>query len=216
MTEAMRLLFLLRPIYYLLYHHFAWTYDLVADMVSLGQWRDWVRTALPHLNGRVLELGFGPGHLQIEMQGRGLSPFGIDESRFMARQASRRLKKAGADRRLVRGLAQSLPYPAEAFDTVAATFPAEYIFDLRTLDEVRRVLTPGGRFVILPLAWVTGVRPLERLVAWLMRVSGESPGEPGQLPAAVQDRFAAGRFEVQKETVTLPKSKVLVVVARKV
>jgi ubiquinone/menaquinone biosynthesis C-methylase UbiE len=84
-------LLLLRPIYYLLYHQFAWAYDFVASLVSLGQWRDWVRTALPHLNGRVLELGFGPGHLQVEMQKRGLIPFGVDESRFMARQASQRL-----------------------------------------------------------------------------------------------------------------------------
>ena len=61
----MRLIFsLLRPVYYLLYHHFAWTYDLVADIVSLGQWKDWVRTALPYLDGCVLELGYGPGHLQ--------------------------------------------------------------------------------------------------------------------------------------------------------
>jgi ubiquinone/menaquinone biosynthesis C-methylase UbiE len=210
------LLLLLRPIYYLLYHHFAWTYDLVADMVSLGQWRDWVRAALPHLNGRVLELGFGPGHLQVEMQKRGLISFGIDESRFMARQASRRLKKSGTDRRLARGLAQALPYPDAAFDTAVATFPAEYIFDPRTLDEVRRVLAPGGAFVILPVAWVTGVRPLERLAAWLMRVTGESPGEPEELPEAVKSRFAAGRFEVRKETVTLPKSKVLVVIARKI
>jgi ubiquinone/menaquinone biosynthesis C-methylase UbiE len=209
-------LLLLRPIYYLLYHQFAWAYDFVASLVSLGQWRDWVRTALPHLNGRVLELGFGPGHLQVEMQKRGLIPFGVDESRFMARQASQRLKKSGTDRRLVRGLAQALPYSDAAFDTAVATFPAEYIFDPRTLDEVRRVLAPDGRFVILPVAWVTGVRPLERLAAWLMRVSGGSPGEPGELPEAVKSRFAAGRFEVRTETVTLPKSKVLVVVARKV
>ncbi|KAF0107889.1 MAG: type 11 methyltransferase [Anaerolineaceae bacterium] len=209
------LLLILRPIYYLLYHHFAWTYDFVADMVSLGQWRDWVRTALPHLDGRVLELGFGPGHLQLFLAEKGLVSFGVDESRFMARQASRRLRKAGADRRLARGLAQSLPFPDAAFDTVAATFPAEYIFDPRTLTEVHRVLAPGGRFVILPVAWVTGIRPLERFVAWLNRVSGEAPGEPGQLPAAVQARFAAGRFEVRKETVTLPRSKVLVVIAKK-
>jgi len=144
------LLLLLRPIYYLLYHQFAWAYDFVASLVSLGQWQDWVRTALPYLDGRVLEIGFGPGHLQVEMQGRGLRPFGIDESRFMARQASRRMKKAGADPRLARGLAQALPYPAGTFDAAAATFPAEYIFDPRTLDEVHRVLAPGGTFVILP------------------------------------------------------------------
>jgi len=209
------LLLLLRPIYYLLYHQFAWAYDFIASLVSLGQWQDWVRTSLHYLEGRVLEIGFGPGHLQIEMERRGLRPFGVDESRFMARQASRGLKKAGMTPHLARGLAQALSYPSGTFDTVAATFPAEYIFDPHTLDEVQRVITPGGKFIILPMAWITGLRPLERFVAWLMRVSGEAPGESGQLPAVVRERFAASGFEVQRETLTLPKSKVLVIVAKK-
>jgi ubiquinone/menaquinone biosynthesis C-methylase UbiE len=207
---------LLRPVYYLLYHHFAWTYDLVADIVSLGQWKDWVRSALPYLEGRVLELGFGPGHLQQSLHVRGQLSFGVDESRFMARQAARRLKRSGADLRLVRGLAQALPFPAAAFDTVAATFPADYIFSKHTLDEAYRVLTPQGRLIILPMAWLTGNRPLERLVRWAMRVSGETTGVPGQLPQPVQERFAASRFEVRKETVKLPKSMVSVLIAQKI
>ncbi len=212
----MRLIFsLLRPVYYLLYHHFAWTYDLVADIVSLGQWKDWVRTALPYLNGRVLELGYGPGHLQQSLHEKGQLSFGVDESRFMARQAARRMKCSGADLHLVRGLAQALPFPDAAFDTVAATFPADYIFSKSTLDEAYRVLTPEGRLVILPMAWLTGTRPLERLVKWAMRVTGETTAVPGQLPEPVQERFAASRFTVRRETVKLPKSVVTVIVAKK-
>jgi ubiquinone/menaquinone biosynthesis C-methylase UbiE len=213
----MRLIFsLLRPVYYLLYHHFAWTYDLVADIVSLGQWKDWVRTALPYLNGRVLELGYGPGHLQQSLHARGQISFGVDESRFMARQAGRRLKRAGADLRFVRGLAQALPFPDAAFDTIVATFPAEYIFSKSTLDEAYRVLTPQGRLVILPMAWLTGKGPLERLVKWAMRVTGETTGVAGQLPEPVKERFAASRFTVQRETVNLPRSLVTVIVGKKV
>ena len=206
-------LFLLRPVYYLLYHQFAWTYDFVAGIVSLGQWRNWVQVALPYLHGRVLELGFGPGHLQLSLHQKGLLSFGMDESRFMARQASRRLQKAGAVLRLSRGLVQSLPFPAGAFDTVVATFPAEYIFDPRTLDEIRRVLIPGGALVILPLAWITGIRPLERFIAWLMRVTGEAPGQPGFLPAPVRSLFTSRGFDLRQEIVSLPKSKVLVLLA---
>jgi len=54
---------LLRPIYYLLYHHFAWTYDLAADIVSLGQWRNWARAALPHLDGRGPTISAAPKRL---------------------------------------------------------------------------------------------------------------------------------------------------------
>ena len=209
------IMLLLRPVYYLLYHQFAWTYDFVAGIVSLGQWKEWVRTALPYLEGRILELGFGPGHLQLSLHQRGLTPLGLDESRFMARQAYRRLREQGISPGLVRGLVQALPFPDAAFDSVVATFPAEYIFDPCTLEEVRRVLARSGKLVLLPMAWVTGIRPLERFIAWLMRVSGETTGRPGELPAAIKDRFTQGGFEVRNETIELPRSKVLVLVAKK-
>ena len=49
-----------------LYTQMAWTYDLVAAVVSVGMWTSWVRSTLTYLNGpQVLELGHGPGHLQI-------------------------------------------------------------------------------------------------------------------------------------------------------
>lgn len=208
------LLLLLRPIYYLLYHHFSWTYDLVAWTVSLGRWNDWVQMALPFLDGRVLELGYGPGHLQQKMTERGLHPFGLDESRFMARQASCRLKKAGLTPHLSRGLAQSLPWTADTFDCAVATFPADYIFDPRTLDEVYRVLAPGGKFIVVPMAWVTGKRPLERLAGWLLWVTGQAAGLEGILEAT-EARFRAGRFEVRHELVEEKGSRVLVIIAEK-
>lgn len=212
----MRLIaWLLRPVYYLLYHHFAWAYDFAADIVSLGQWKDWVKSALPYLEGRVLELGYGPGHLQKLVHEREQISFGVDESRFMARQAARRLKQSSAELHLVRGLAQALPFPDGTFDTVAATFPADYIISESTLDEAYRVLTQAGRLVILPMAWLTGVRPVERLVKWAMHVTGETTSMPGQLPESVQELFTASKFQVRKETVILPKSMVTVIIAKK-
>ncbi|MGD1994820.1 MAG: hypothetical protein PVI59_16625, partial [Anaerolineae bacterium] len=56
-----------RVFFRLLYNQCAWTYDLVAWVVSLGQWNAWGRTAMPHLSGgRVLELAHGAGHLLVE------------------------------------------------------------------------------------------------------------------------------------------------------
>jgi SAM-dependent methyltransferase len=209
------IIFLLRPIYYLLYHQFAWTYDFVAAVVSLGRWQDWVRTALPFLNGRVLEIGFGPGHLQLYLNEKKLPAFGLDESRQMAHQASRRLRKQGHIYRLSRGYAQSIPFAEGVFDSAVATFPAEFIFDPQTLEEIRRVLMPAGKLIILPLAWITGTRLLERLVAWLLQVSGEAPGKPGPVSAVTRDRFARLGFEVRSEIVELKGSQVLVLVANK-
>src|SRR6185503_12928096 len=141
---------ILRFFFKLLYHQFAFTYDLVAATVSLGRWKNWVISILPFVEGpRVLEIGFGPGHLQRILLSRGLIAFGVDESRQMTRLAKYNLRKqqtsavqivSGFQRQtttqlqsvhtqinLTRGLAQHLPFPNRAFDTIVATFPAEYI-----------------------------------------------------------------------------------------
>ncbi len=204
---------LLRTFFSLLYHQFAWTYDLVAATVSLGRWKSWVMSSIPYLNGKVLEIGFGPGHLQKVLNEHGWPVFGLDESRQMARQAGKRLKKRGLPVRLARGLAQSLPFRDQAFDSVVATFPSEYIFDVHTLKEVRRVLATGGRFVILPTAWITGGGPLERLAAGLFRLTGEASGKPQPLRREAQEQFQQAGFAVQSELVPLRGSQVLVIIA---
>ncbi len=69
--------------------------------------------------------------------------------------------------------------------------------------------------VIVSMAWVTGTRPLERLMAWLFRVTGEAPGMPGPLSVEMAARFRRAGFRVRSELVEIPGSRVLVVVAEK-
>jgi ubiquinone/menaquinone biosynthesis C-methylase UbiE len=209
------LLRLLRTVYYLLYHQFAWTYDLVAAVVSLGLWKDWVKTALPFIHGRVLEIGFGPGHLQVALGKKGLSVFGLDESRQMAKQAGGRLRKGDLPIRLMRGYAQNIPVRENSFDSVVATFPSEYIFDRRTLTEIHRVLVPDGNLVVIPTAWFTGRRLLDRLVAQVLRLTGQAPDLGGQLSAAIRERLGKAGFSVRTELVPVKSSRVLVVLANK-
>jgi ubiquinone/menaquinone biosynthesis C-methylase UbiE len=206
---------LLRPIYYLLYHQFAWTYDLVAAVVSLGRWQEWISIAVPHLRGRVLEIGFGPGHLQISLVEKNLPTYGLDESPQMNRQAARRLKRIGKIPNLVRGYAQYVPFATEAFNSVVATFPSEYIFDSQSLREIHRLLLPGGNLVIIPTAWITGRRMVERLAAWVFRVTGEAPGKPHDLPVPVKNRINQAGFLVKSEVVETKGSQVLLIVATK-
>lgn len=210
------LLILLRPLYYLLYHQFAWTYDFVAAIVSLGQWQEWGRASLSYVEGSsVLELGHGPGHLLVALSEKGYRVFGLDESRFMSHQAGQRLKKAGLSIRLSRGYAQHLPYAGMTFQNVVSTFPSEYIFDPDTLQEISRVLSTGGRLILLPWAWITGGAILERLAAGLAQVTGETPGPAGFIPAGLKQRFQEAGLEVTSEILQLRSSSLLILIATK-
>ena len=86
----------LNTFFHLLYHQFAWTYDWVAAIVSLGRWKDWISATLPYLDGPlVLEIGHGPGHLQVALQAKGIQAVGLDASAQMGRQADRCRSAAG-------------------------------------------------------------------------------------------------------------------------
>ncbi len=196
------------------YHTFAWTYDFVSAFVSIGRWQDWIKTVIPFIQGtRILEIGFGPGHLQRILLDRKLFTVGLDESRQMAYLAKGRLDSLA---NLTRGVAQSLPFPAQSFDTIVSTFPAEYIFDPRTLSDAYRVLRNGGRFIVLPFAWIVGKNTLDYFAAWLFRVTGETPQNVMDVVGqrAVHPLEEAG-FNVEVRQVEVKSSIALIVIAQK-
>lgn len=224
---------LMRFVFYLLYHPFAFTYDLVAATVSLGRWKNWVLSVIPFIEGtRVLEIGHGPGHLQRVLLSRGLFAVGIDESAPMGRLAQRNLKRflnPGPDSpsaasqgvytqiRLTRGLAQSLPFSNGTFDSVVATFPSEYIFDPDTLTETNRVLAQQGRFIILPSATLLGRGALDRFMALLFRITGQTaPDIPTMLRERIKEPFAHANFHVQIHELSIQSSLVFIIVATKI
>ena len=132
-----------------LYNEFAWTYDLVSWLVSAGHWDGWRKAALAYVSGkRVLEVGFGTGELFLEMAARGWHVCGLDRSPAMHRITARKLRQRALTAPRVRGVTQALPFADGSFDTLIATFPAEYIVAPETLREAARVLVADGRFVI--------------------------------------------------------------------
>jgi len=186
---------LLRRFFRLLYNELAWSYDLVAWLVSFGQWRAWGRTTLPHLRrDRVLELGHGPGHLLLSLEREGFAPVGVDLSRTMGRQARDRLRRADACAALVRAEAQMLPFPAGAFDSIVATFPSEFITDARTLRQVERVLTPGGHLVIAASVRFEGNAMTSRFLSWLYQVTGQTEPSPERFAALLERAALSSRI----------------------
>jgi len=149
----------------LLYHRFAWAYDAVAWVVSLGYWSRWRRDALHYLlPGLILETGFGTGALLIEMVQRGHNVIGLEPSKQMHEVTRRKTARKNVQAKLVNGRTQHLPFKDKIFNTVLSTFPTNYIFEKDTQHEIFRVLELGGRWVIIGV----GVDYKSALINWLV------------------------------------------------
>ena len=186
-----------------LYTDLGWSYDLIAWLVSFGQWGTWRNCGLASLPpGKVLEVGHGPGHALVDLARKGRSPVGLDLSPQMGRQAAKRLRRMGLPARLVRARVQALPFPAHSLDGVLSTFPSEYVFDLQALSELHRVLPDGGTLVIVLVAHISAGRTVDRVIDWFFRASGFTKDVIGSLTG----RLEASGFSAVPERIGLPHS----------
>ena len=127
-------------------------YRFASTVPFAGQWRVWQRLVLARLKGHdVLELGCGLGDLLADMLEAGYNCHAVEHSPAMVAAARDTLQQRNLDAgsRVLQGMAQYIPFPDAAFDTVVSTFPSEYIYDPDTLSEVERVLRPGGRLIVI-------------------------------------------------------------------
>jgi ubiquinone/menaquinone biosynthesis C-methylase UbiE len=151
---------------------------------------------------------------------------GIDESPQMGRLARRNLRRFLRSTRegitqnadhdaythfsLTRGIAQFLPFPNEAFDTVVATFPTEYITDPLTLAEVQRCLRKNGRLITLPVAL-----PRNPLLDRLFKATHQRPTEALEvIQTRLKEPFVAAGFITEVETLDVRSGILLIVKAR--
>jgi SAM-dependent methyltransferase len=112
-----------------------------------GEWLDGM-TADPAAGGRWLDLGCGTGNLLAAADARGIEAVGVDIAlRWLV--VARRRPSLATGSRLVCGDAGHLPFEDGAFAAVTALGVLEHCADLpAALREVRRVLRPGGRFLV--------------------------------------------------------------------
>ena len=98
--------------------------------------------------GRVLDLGCGFGRHSLAMAEAGLDVTGLDLSADLLARAGTLEGGEALAGRLVRGDMRALPFAAAGFDAVVLLFSSFGYFDeagnARVLDEVARVLRPGG------------------------------------------------------------------------
>jgi ubiquinone/menaquinone biosynthesis C-methylase UbiE len=107
----------------------------VARMVELGDLRR--RT--------ILDVGCGTGRLAVVLaQRHGASVTGLDPSSEMLAVAQERAPSG----RWVLGYAEALPFADRAFERAVSSLVIHHLDRGTAFPEVRRVLQPGGRFVI--------------------------------------------------------------------
>lgn len=97
--------------------------------------------------GRVLDVGCGGGRLTVAIAAAGADVTGLDTNTGQLDQARRRADEAGVALTLLEvDFNASLPFADASFDAVTSRLALMAATDpVATLDEIRRVLVPGGR-----------------------------------------------------------------------
>ncbi|TLY22028.1 MAG: bifunctional demethylmenaquinone methyltransferase/2-methoxy-6-polyprenyl-1,4-benzoquinol methylase UbiE [Nitrospirae bacterium] len=179
-------------------------YDLNNTLLSLGLHHSWKRKAVELMAREsvklVLDAGAGTADLAL-LAARHLGAkariVAADLNRPMLAIGVEKVRKATLQRQIVcvQANAEHLSAPNATFDAVTTGFCMRNVADLpRALQEIRRVLKPGGRLICLEFS-----RPvagwLRRLYDWYSftllpwigtRVSGDTTGVYRYLPASIR------------------------------
>jgi demethylmenaquinone methyltransferase/2-methoxy-6-polyprenyl-1,4-benzoquinol methylase len=149
-------------------------YDVMNDLLSLGQTRRWRKIVLDAVDAgpgqRVLDLAAGTGTSSEPYADAGVDVVACDFSLGMLRVGKRRRP----DIDFIAGDATNLPFADGSFDAVTISFGLRNVTDPRkALAEMLRVTKPGGRLVIAEFS--SPVNPLWRTmyVEYLMRALPE-------------------------------------------
>jgi len=130
-------------------------YDRWANILSFGQDRRWhdamverLAPALEGAGGRAVDVACGTAAVSIAIARRyDCAVLGIDQSPEMLDGARERIREAGFETRitLAQGEAERLPLEDGEVDALTHTYLLRYVDDPQaTLDELARVLRPGG------------------------------------------------------------------------
>jgi SAM-dependent methyltransferase len=140
---------------------------------------------------RALEVGYGAGAVLLTIAPQVEQLFGIDLDAAPA-PVHGLLASRGLTAQLARGSVYELPYGSEAFDLVVSYSVFEHLHEyVKALGEVRRVLKPGGHFLL-------GMPSVNRMMEVGFRLIGFKGIEDHHVttPASVARAFASAGFRM--------------------
>lgn len=134
-------------------------YDLLNRLLSFGVDRHWRRHAVAQLNipvgGRVLDIATGTCDVALEIASRtddSVRIIGEDFTQGMLVHGQKKLDQSPYGKRiaLVNAPCEAIPHPDHSFDGITISFGIRNVVEREQgLQEMVRVLKPGGRAVIL-------------------------------------------------------------------
>jgi demethylmenaquinone methyltransferase/2-methoxy-6-polyprenyl-1,4-benzoquinol methylase len=154
-------------------------YDVITVVLSYGQDRRWKRrlleVAAPPPGASVLDLATGTGDIAFAFAARGARVVGVDVTYRMIELARAKTDARSPASFLVADML-ALPFAAGSFDFVTTGYGLRNVPDLaRAVDEIRRVLKPGGQALSLDFN-----RPSNALVRtaylWYLTIVGGALG----------------------------------------
>ncbi len=140
-------------------------YDFLNHFLSLRRDVGWRRFTVKKMSfdstHRFLDVATGTADLAIgaALRHPRIDVVGLDFMKEMLDVGQRKVSGAGLSKRiqLLRGDALSLPFPDGSFDVAGIAFGIRNIPDrLRALSEMARVVVPGGKIMVLEMAFTPG------------------------------------------------------------
>ncbi|KIX84575.1 dimethylmenaquinone methyltransferase [Thermus filiformis] len=201
-------------------------YDLLNRLLSFGQDQAWrrraVELALEKGPRRVLDLATGTGDLALALKRARpeAEVVGADFAPAMLALARRKAERLGLEVAFLEADALALPFPDGSFQAITVAFGFRNFADYeKALWEMHRVLSPGGRAVILEFppppggafgllyrAYFKGLLPLlGGLVSGSFRAYRYLPASVERFPAplALEEMMRRAGFQARHERLTL-------------
>ncbi len=171
-------------------------YDLLAELLSLGQNRRWRRAMVDRVvaadPASVLDVATGTAGVAMQLAERTRAEvIGVDLTEAMVRRGRENALRPGRKGRVrfMVGRAEALPFPDACFDSLTFTYLLRYVADPQaTLRELARVVRPGG--VVASLEFHVPAQRFWRGAWWLYT----RLGLPALGALAGRSWYEVGRF----------------------